>query len=150
MCTGPVNIKHHLRVISLCFSRPRGTHHILLIASLQVAEIKSLVSSSATDLTCIPEQSLSLFSQAKGNIRFLIISIPEFSRMETWGLKVSVRWPHNRGFICGLGWKTHHSRWLRLSVMERVCTNNAEIKPAEFKTSLSEKCYANPFPPPPV
>lgn len=31
--------------------------------------------------------------------------------------------------------------------MERVGTNNAKIKPPEFKTSLSEKCYVNPFPP---
>lgn len=70
MCTGPVNIQQNLWVISLCFCRPRGTYHILLIASLQVAEIKYLASGSATDLTCIPEQSLSYSARQRGTSVF--------------------------------------------------------------------------------
>lgn len=69
MCTGPVNIKN-LQVISLHSSRPGGTYHILLIAFLQVAEIKSLASGSATHLTCIPEQSLSYSARQRGTSVF--------------------------------------------------------------------------------
>lgn len=149
MCAGPVNIKQHLSGdISPFLQTERNSHH-------WPHSSHSFFAGSWNKISCkqpchrpdlYSRTKPLLFGEAKGNISFLIISIPEFSRMETWGLKVSVRWPHNRSFICRLRWKTHHSLWLSLwwNVFAQTMP---KLNPPEIKTSLSEKCYMNTFSP---